>query len=93
VRRASFYKAWHTALAKTGVGPDLKPHDLRHLANTLAAKVPGTTLKDLMARLGQTSPQAFAALPPPHGPSRSRHGAGDRRRALASDGIRRTHAG
>jgi integrase len=58
VRRASFYKAWHKALAETGVRPDLKPHDLRHLANTLAAKVPGTTLKDLMARLGQTSPHA-----------------------------------
>jgi integrase len=58
VRRASFYKAWHKALAKTGVRPDLKPHDLRHLSNTLAATVPGTTLKDLMARLGQTSPQA-----------------------------------
>lgn len=40
VRRASFYKAWHKALAQTGTRPDLKPHDLRHLANTLAAKVP-----------------------------------------------------
>ena len=58
VRRASFYKAWHKALRQTGVRPDLKPHDLRHLANTMAAKVPGTTLKDLMARLGQSSPQA-----------------------------------
>src|SRR5207249_729916 len=58
VRRASFYKAWHRALRDTGVRRDLKPHDLRHLANTLAAKVPGTTLKDLMARLGQTSPEA-----------------------------------
>jgi len=58
VRRASFYKAWHKGLAATGVRPDLKPHDLRHLANTMAAKVPGTTLTDLMARLGQSSPQA-----------------------------------
>lgn len=58
VRRASFYKAWHKALKETGVQPDLTPHDLRHLANTMAAKVPGTTLKDLMARLGQSSPQA-----------------------------------
>lgn len=58
VRRASFYKAWHKALKETGIRPDLKPHDLRHLANTMAAKVPGSTLKDLMARLGQSSPQA-----------------------------------
>jgi integrase len=58
VRRASFYKAWHKALKETGVRSDLKPHDLRHLANTMAAKVPGSTLKDLMARLGQSSPQA-----------------------------------
>ena len=58
VRRASFYKAWHKALRATGVRPDLKPHDLGHLANTMAAKVPGTTLKDLVARLGQSSPQA-----------------------------------
>ena len=57
VRRASFYKAWHKALRETGVRPDLKPHDLRHLANTMAANVPGTTLKDLMARPGQSSPQ------------------------------------
>lgn len=58
VRRASFYKAWHKALKETGIRADLKPHDLRHLANTMAAKVPGSTLKDLMARLGQSSPQA-----------------------------------
>lgn len=58
VRRASFYKAWHRALVKTGVRDDLKPHDLRHLANTMAARVPGTTTKDLMARMGQVSSQA-----------------------------------
>lgn len=58
VRRASFYKAWHAALRKTGVRADLKPHDLRHLANTVAARVPGTTTKDLMARMGQVSSQA-----------------------------------
>ncbi|HET7654904.1 MAG TPA: tyrosine-type recombinase/integrase, partial [Acidimicrobiales bacterium] len=93
VRRASFYKAWHKALAKTGVRPDLKPHDLRHLSNTLAAKVPGTTLKDLMARLGQTSPQA--AL-------RYLHRTAQADRAMAQgiddelrqdDGIRRARAG
>lgn len=58
VRRASFYGAWHRALGKTGVRADLKPHDLRHLANTMAARVPGTTAKDLMVRMGQVSSQA-----------------------------------
>jgi integrase len=36
----------------------VKPHDLRHLSNTLAAKVPGITLKDLKARMGHKSDQA-----------------------------------
>lgn len=58
VRRASVYKAWHTALEEAGVRSDLKPHDLRHLSNTLAARVPGTTTKDLMARMGHASSQA-----------------------------------
>lgn len=37
---------------------DLLPHDLRHLANMLAARVPGTTTKDLMVRIGHASAQA-----------------------------------
>lgn len=57
-RRASFYKAWRQALLAAGVRTDLKPHDLRHLANMLAARVPGTTTKDLMARIGHASAQA-----------------------------------
>lgn len=61
VRPASFYKAWHKALSETGVRADLKPNDLRYLANTMAAKVPGTTLKDLMACLGQPSPRPRCA--------------------------------
>lgn len=36
----------------------MKPHDLRHLHNTLAAKVPGITLKDLMAQMGHKSEEA-----------------------------------
>jgi integrase len=55
-RRASFSKAWHKALKETGVRPHLKTHGLRHLANTMAAKVAGSTLKDLMA------PQADRAM-------------------------------
>ncbi|MDQ3570031.1 MAG: site-specific integrase [Actinomycetota bacterium] len=58
LRRASFYKAWHEALQKARIRSDLRPHDLRHLANMLAARVPGTTTKDLMARIGHVSAQA-----------------------------------
>jgi integrase len=57
-RRLSFYKAWSAARAACGVSSDVHPHDLRHLANTLAARVPGTTTKDLMVRIGHASPRA-----------------------------------
>jgi integrase len=60
LRRASFYKAWHEALRKANIRTDLRRHDLRHLANMLAARVPGTTTKDLMARIGHVS--AVASL-------------------------------
>jgi integrase len=58
VRRATYYRAWHAAVAAAEVRADLKPHDLRHLANTMAARVPGTTAKDLMARMGHQSSAA-----------------------------------
>ena len=54
VRRATIYKAWHEALGEVGLRSDLKPHDLRHLSNTLAARVPGTSVKDLMTRMGHS---------------------------------------
>src|SRR5688572_25893238 len=57
-RRSTVYRAWHKALATVGLPDDVKPHDLRHLSNTLAAKVPGITLKDLKARMGHKSDQA-----------------------------------
>ena len=57
-RRATVYRAWHKALAKVGLPDDVKPHDLRHLSNTLAAKTPGITVKDLMARFGHKSEEA-----------------------------------
>jgi integrase len=58
LRRATFYNAWRSALSTSGVREDIRPHDLRHLANTLAAQVPGTTSKDLMVRMGHKSSQA-----------------------------------
>jgi integrase len=57
LRRATFYKAWQAAVSASGVREDIHPHDLRHLANTLAAQVPGTTSKDLMVRMGHRSSQ------------------------------------
>lgn len=58
LRRASFYRAWHRAVADAGLPSTVHLHDLRHVANTLAARVPGTTTKDLMARMGHASPDA-----------------------------------
>jgi len=58
LRRATFYKAWRAALIASGIRNDIHLHDLRHLANTLAAQVPGTTSKDLMVRMGHRSSQA-----------------------------------
>ena len=58
LRRSTVYRAWHKALAGAGLPDHIKPHDLRHLSNTLAAQVPGVTVKDLMARMGHKSEQA-----------------------------------
>ena len=44
-------------MAPVGV-PDLHFHDLRHAGNTLAAQTPGTTLRDLMVRMGHDSMRA-----------------------------------
>ena len=83
LRRATFYTAWRQALITANVSTQLRPHDLRHLADTLAARVPGTTTKDLMARIGHASAQA--AL-------RYQHASVDGDR-LISDGIDQLVAG
>ena len=57
LRRATFYKAWSSALVAAGIEKPLKPHDLRHTGNTLAAAT-GASTKELMARMGQSSPRA-----------------------------------
>jgi integrase len=56
--RGNFNKLakWPEAVAELGV-PGLHFHDLRHTGNTLAART-GTSLRDLMARMGHDSPQA-----------------------------------
>jgi integrase len=49
-------RIWQPATRAVGV-PGLRFHDLRHTAGTLAART-GATTKELMARLGHSSPSA-----------------------------------
>jgi integrase len=59
VRRSNFGKvvSWTKTVADLGL-PGLHFHDLRHTGNVLAAQTPGTTLRDLMARMGHDSMRA-----------------------------------
>ncbi len=57
-RRARLSTSWKAAKATVGVDPEMRPHDLRHHAATLMAQMPGITTKELMARLGHSSPRA-----------------------------------
>jgi integrase len=57
LRRNNFHEdVWSKARESVGL-PDLHLHDLRHTGGTLAAAT-GATLKELMARLGHSSPRA-----------------------------------
>lgn len=57
VRRSNFRRReWNVAAKKVGLG-DLHLHDLRHTGNTLAAST-GASTKELMARMGHSSPRA-----------------------------------
>lgn len=50
---------WRKALALVPEAPPgLRVYDLRHHAATLTARVPGVTTKELMARIGHSSPRA-----------------------------------
>ena len=53
---ATFYESWWPA-REAASRPDLRFHDLRHVAAVLAAST-GATLAELMARLGHTTPAA-----------------------------------
>ncbi len=59
LRRSTFNRLvkWEQAVAGVGV-PGLHFHDLRHTGNHLAAQVPGTTVRDLMARMGHDNERA-----------------------------------
>lgn len=56
LRRATWYTAWRRAMATLGI-EGMKPHDLRHTGNTLAAMT-GASTKELMARFGQSTSRA-----------------------------------
>jgi integrase len=56
LRRSNFRKFWHRARQAVGL-PELHFHDLRHTGNTMAA-AQGASLKELMERMGHSSPRA-----------------------------------
>jgi integrase len=59
LRRSTFNRVVNWTEATAGVGaPGLHFHDLRHTGNHLAAQVPGTTVRDLMARMGHDNERA-----------------------------------
>lgn len=74
--RQTFYKAWHQARRAVAVPDALRPHDLRHAGATLAART-GASTKELMARLGHSTPRAALIY---------QHAGSDRDRAIA-DGL------
>lgn len=75
LRRATWSAAWRDAVKKTGAPKGLRPHDLRHHAATLTARMPGVTTKELMARIGHASPRAALIY---------QHATAERDRAIAA---------
>jgi integrase len=69
---SAMHDAFHAARAKAG-RPDLTFHDLRHTGATMAAAT-GATIKELMARIGHTTPTMAM---------RYQHASADRDRAIA----------
>ncbi len=56
LRRSNFNKIWSRTCERAGV-PGAHFHDLRHTGGTLTATT-GATTKELMKRLGHSSPRA-----------------------------------
>jgi integrase len=56
-RRSNFNRIWKRAVRDAGANPEVHLHDLRHTGGTLAAQT-GATLKELMTRLGHSTPRA-----------------------------------
>lgn len=58
LRRREQSEKWRAAVAAVGAPQGLHVHDLRHHAATSMARIPGVTTKELMARIGHSSPRA-----------------------------------
>jgi integrase len=57
--RAELSTEWRVAVARVASAPSgLHVHDLRHAAATMIARMPGVTTKELMSRIGHSSPRA-----------------------------------
>lgn len=58
-RRRNFNRVWKRALRDAGIPAELelRLHDLRHTGSTWSAQS-GATLKELMSRIGHSSPRA-----------------------------------
>ncbi|MGH3701399.1 MAG: tyrosine-type recombinase/integrase [Pseudonocardiaceae bacterium] len=56
-KRGNFHRVWKKALTGAEISIALHLHDLRHTGGTMAART-GATLKEIMARLGQSSARA-----------------------------------
>jgi integrase len=56
LRRSNFREVWYRARGAVGLS-ELHFHDLRHTGNTMAA-AQGASLKELMERMGHSSPRA-----------------------------------
>jgi hypothetical protein len=61
LRRSNFRKFWYRARGVVGLN-QLHLHDLRHTGNTMAA-AQGASLKELMERMGHSSPRAVLIYP------------------------------
>ena len=72
MHHGSLYKVFKNARAAIG-RPDLRFHDLRHTGATMAAQA-GATMRELMDRLGHSTPQAALIY---------QHAASDRQAAIA----------
>jgi integrase len=73
MHHGSMYKVFKRARKQIG-RPDLRFHDLRHTGATMAAQA-GATMRELMDRLGHSTPQAALIY---------QHAAADRQAALAA---------
>jgi len=57
LRRQDLSRAWAAACTQVGLS-GVRVHDLRHFGATLTARDPNVTLKELMARIGHSTPVA-----------------------------------